>query len=137
MGRPSKKTPVVDSGDAAQAAVEEVQEVSKEEEKPKKKRGRPSKKTPVVDSGDAAQAAVEEVKERKPRKEKEEVNADIWGDLEERKFTRNDIPRRKVRQVLGMLSGREHHTCPLRKEWREGSHAAKDIRGCGGSFQVS
>ncbi len=27
-------------------------------------------------------------KERKPRKEKEEVNADIWGDLEEREFTR-------------------------------------------------
>jgi len=84
-GRPSKKTPAADENPV-------VEEVSKDEEKPKKKRGRPSKKNPDADE----KPVVEEVskddekpkKERKPRKEKEEVNAGLWGDLEEREFTR-------------------------------------------------
>ena len=67
----------------------------KKEEPVKKKRGRPlskaKKNTPKAEEKkeEPVPAVAEEVpKERKTRKKKEEVNMDLWGDLEALTFTR-------------------------------------------------
>ena len=88
-GRPAKNTPKAEEKkeEAVQAPV------VAEEEPVKKKRGRPAKNTGIADAEEKKEepvpAVAEEVpKERKPRKEKEEVNMDLWGDLEALTFTR-------------------------------------------------
>merc|ERR1711959_320763 len=117
-GRPAKNTPPVEekNEEAVQAVAEEEPAKKKRgrplskakkntgiadakepvpavavEEPVKKKRGRPAKNTPKAEEKkeEPVPAVAEEVpKERKPRKEKEEVNMDLWGDLEALTFTR-------------------------------------------------
>merc|ERR1711959_771932 len=86
-GRPAKNTPPVEEkkDEPVLAPVVAV------EEPVKKKRGRPAKNTPKAEEKkeEPVPAVAEEVpKERKSRKEKEEVNMDLWGDLEALTFTR-------------------------------------------------
>jgi len=86
-GRPAKNTPKDEEKkeEPVQAPVVAVEEPAK------KKRGRPAKNTPKAEEKkeEPVPAVAEEVpKERKPRKEKEEVNMDLWGDLEALTFTR-------------------------------------------------
>ena len=93
-GRPAKTTPKAEEKKeepVPAVAVEEPVAVVAVEEPAKKKRGRPAKNTPKAEEKkeEPVPAVAEEVpKERKPRKEKEEVNMDLWGDLEALTFTR-------------------------------------------------
>ena len=89
LSKAKKNTP------KAEEKKEEPVPVVAEEEPVKKKRGRPlskaKKKTPKAEEKkeEPVPAVAEEVpKERKTRKKKEEVNMDLWGDLEALTFTR-------------------------------------------------
>ena len=89
LSKAKKNTP------KAEEKKEEPVPVVAEEEPVKKKRGRPlskaKKNTPKAEEKkeEPVPAVAEEVpKERKTRKKKEEVNMDLWGDLEALTFTR-------------------------------------------------
>ena len=89
LSKAKKNTP------KAEEKKEEPVPVVAEEEPVKKKRGRPlskaKKNTPKAEEKkeEPVPAVAEEVpKERKTRKKKEEVNMDLWGDLETLTFTR-------------------------------------------------